>query len=85
MRERRGEVSRETRRRRRDEHAEIVVLGLSGRLSRDEPPPGLVALVDDLDGVLLGLGLSGEGEDVLKKGERTRPGQISVERVDDRV
>jgi len=66
-----------------NEHGEIVVLGLSGRLSRDEPPPGLVALVDDLDGILLGLGLSGEGEDVLKsgkKGKRSAFGRVRAKR-----
>lgn len=46
-------------------HAQVVSLGLGGRLAHDELPPGLVTLVDDLDGVLLGLGLTREGKDVL--------------------
>jgi len=42
-----------------------VGIGLGGSLGADELLPCLVAFVDDLDGVLLGLGLSGEGKDVL--------------------
>ena len=41
-------------------------IGLGGSLGADELLPCLVAFVDDLDGVLLGLGLSGEGKDVLR-------------------
>jgi hypothetical protein len=41
-----------------------VGLGLGG-LANDELLPSLVTLVDDLDGVLLRLGLTREGEDVL--------------------
>jgi hypothetical protein len=46
-------------------HGQVVRGGLGGRFTRDELLPELVGLVDDLDGVLLGLGLTGEGEDVL--------------------
>jgi hypothetical protein len=45
---------------------DAVSLGLGGTLVADELLPCLVTLVDDLDGVLLGLGLSGEGKDVLR-------------------
>lgn len=46
-------------------HGEIVRGGLSGALAADETAPGLVALVDDLGGVLLVLRLTGERELVL--------------------
>lgn len=46
-------------------HAQVVRLGLGSRLALDELSPCLVALVDDLDGVLLGLCLAREGKDVL--------------------
>ena len=46
-------------------HGKLVLVGLVGELASDELPPGLVALVDNFDGVLLGLGLTREGEDVL--------------------
>jgi hypothetical protein len=44
---------------------DAVGLGLGSSIGADELLPSLVTLVDDLDGVLLGLGLSGEGKDVL--------------------
>ena len=46
-------------------HGEVVGRRLGGALARDEPPPGLVALVDDFGGVLLVLRLAGERELVL--------------------
>lgn len=48
-----------------DAHGEIVVGGLSGRLASDEAAPRLVALVDDLHGVLFVLRLAGERKGVL--------------------
>jgi len=45
---------------------DAVSLGLGSSIGADELLPCLVTLVDDLDGVLLGLGLSGESKDVLK-------------------
>lgn len=55
----------------------------SGGLALDELLPGLVALVDDLDGVLLGLGLTREGKDVLGLAvgdlvDAEPPGKVSV-------
>jgi hypothetical protein len=44
---------------------DAVGLGLGSSIGADELLPSLVTLVDDLDGVLLGLGLSGESKDVL--------------------
>ena len=44
---------------------DAVGLGLGSSIGADELLPCLVTLVDDLDGVLLGLGLSGESKDVL--------------------
>ena len=44
---------------------DAVSLGLGSSIGADELLPCLVTLVDDLDGVLLGLGLSGESKDVL--------------------
>lgn len=44
---------------------DAVCLGLGSSIGADELLPSLVTLVDDLDGVLLGLGLSGESKDVL--------------------
>ena len=49
-----------------DSHGELVIGSLVWDLSRDELSPSLVGLVDDLDGVFLVLGLSGEGKDVLR-------------------
>jgi hypothetical protein len=46
-------------------HVDVVSLGLGGGLADNKLPPCLVALVDDLDSVLLGLGLSRESKDVL--------------------
>ena len=46
-------------------HGQVVRGGLGGRFTRDELLPEFVGLVDDLNGVLLGLGLTREGEDVL--------------------
>ena len=45
---------------------DAVGLGLGSSIGADELLPCLVTLVDDLDGVLLGLGLSGESKDVLE-------------------
>ena len=47
-------------------HGKLVLVGLVGELASDELPPSLVRLVDDLDGVLLRLGLAREGKDVLR-------------------
>jgi hypothetical protein len=44
---------------------DAVGLGLGGTLVTDELLPCLVTFVDNLDGVLLGLGLSRESKDVL--------------------
>jgi len=44
---------------------QVVLLSFAGDLTGHEPPPGFVALVDDLSSVLLVLGLAGEGELVL--------------------
>jgi hypothetical protein len=44
---------------------DAVGLGLGSSIGADELLPCLVTLVDDLDGILLGLGLSGESKDVL--------------------
>jgi hypothetical protein len=43
----------------------VVRVGLVGSLASDKLAPSLVGLVDDLDGVLLGLCLTGESKDVL--------------------
>jgi len=45
---------------------DAVSLGLGSSVGADELLPCLVTLVDDLDGVLLGLGLTGESKDVLR-------------------
>ena len=45
---------------------DAVGLGLGRSIGADELLPCLVTLVDDLDGVLLGLGLTGESKDVLR-------------------
>jgi hypothetical protein len=48
-----------------DSHGQLVLVSLGGGFTTDELLPKLVSLVDDLDGVLFGLGLSGESKDVL--------------------
>lgn len=53
---------------------DAVGLGLGSSIGADELLPCLVTLVDDLDGVLLGLGLSGESKDVLGKSACVREG-----------
>jgi hypothetical protein len=50
---------------------DAVGLGLGGTLVTDELLPCLVTLVNDLDSVLLGLGLSREGKDVLSSSAPT--------------
>lgn len=54
------------RREGRHVHGDVVGVAAGGGLTVKELAPSLVALVDDLDGVLLRLGLAGEGEDVLR-------------------
>ena len=54
---------------------DAVVLGLGSSIGADELLPCLVTLVDDLDGVLLGLGLSGESKDVLEQSACARAGK----------
>lgn len=46
-------------------HREIVLVSLGGGFTSDETPPSFVRLVNDFDGVFLGLGLAREGKDVL--------------------
>ena len=45
---------------------DAMSFGLGSSIGADELLPCLVTLVDDLDGVLIGLGLPGESKDVLE-------------------
>ena len=49
----------------RNVHGDFIAGSLCWRLASDESLPSLVALVDDFGGILLVLGLTGEGELVL--------------------
>ena len=60
-------VSRARRDKMKGIRVDAVSLGLGSSIGADELLPCLVTLVDDLDGVLLGLSLSGESKDVLEK------------------
>ena len=51
--------------RRSNAHGQVVAVSLGGRLASHQPLPRLVALVDDLDRVLLALGLARERKHIL--------------------
>lgn len=63
-------------------HAQVVSFGLGGGFTHNELPPSLVTFVNDFDGVLLRLGLTGEGKDVLSNQRRSgRPTLWEIRRL----